>query len=298
MVAPSRRGRQVPEEPPEEDGVGHFMREHRAGLLATAVLAGAALAGWWIWSQVADQAAAQADAVLLPEAVTLEGVAPWVRSDVKAEALRNASLDGGLPLDDPELPRRLARAFDMHPWVRQVERVSLAHPAAATVTIACREPVAMVGVQGGLLAIDSEGFVLPSADFTAEAAATYPRIAGIETSPQGPEGSAWGDPAVEEAAALAVAIGPEWQSLGLVECRPVGKGVLRRWELVGPESRRIVFGSAPGREIAGEPGAAAKVARLRGVAADPATAATEQLDLTQAAAGDTSGRSIPSIPAP
>lgn len=298
MVAPSRRGRPVPEDPPEEGGIGRFIQEHRAGLWATAIVAAAAIAGGIVWSRVGGRAAAQADAVLLPEAVTLEGVAAWVRSDVKAEALRNASLDGGLPLDDPELPRRLARAFDMHPWVRQVERVSLAHPAAATVTIACREPVAMVGVQGGLLAIDAEGVVLPSADFTAEAAATYPRIAGIESSPQGPEGSAWGDPAVEEAAALAVAIGPEWQSLGLVECRPVGKGTLRRWELVGPESRRIVFGSAPGREVAGEPGAAAKVARLRALAADAASATLGQLDLTQAAAGDPASRAIPSIPAP
>jgi hypothetical protein len=298
MVAPSRRGRHVPEETPEEGGVGRFIQEHRAGLLATAVVAASVIAGWLVWSRVSGRASVQPDAVLLPEAVTLEGVAPWVRSDVKAEALRNASLDGGLPLGDPELPRRLARAFDMHPWVRQVERVSLAHPAAATVTIACREPVAMVGVQGGLLAIDAEGVVLPSADFTAEAAATYPRISGIESSPQGPEGSAWGDPAVEEAAALAVAIGPEWQSLGLVECRAVGKGTLRRWELVGPESRRIVFGAAPGREVSGEPGAAAKVARLRAFATDPAGAVAEQLDLTQAAEGDAAGRSIPSIPAP
>jgi hypothetical protein len=161
-----------------------------------------------------------------------------------------------------------------------------------------REPVAMVGVKGGLLAIDAEGVVLPSADFTAESAALYPRIAGVESSPQGPEGSAWGDPVVEEGAALALAVGPEWKQLGLTECRPVGRAGFRRWELVGPPTRTILFGSAPGREAPGEPLAAAKIARLRAIEADPAAAeANGPLDLTQAT-GDAAAAPIPSIPSP
>lgn len=239
--------------------------DHAAGWGAVAVIALAVGIGLVVWSRVADDVRSDSDYVLLPEAVELRGVAPWVKSDVKGQALRQASLDGGLPIDDPELPRRLGRAFDMHPWVRQVVRVELAHPAKAVVEVQCREPVAMVGVRGGLLAIDADAVVLPSGDFTGESAARYPRIKGIESSPQGPEGSAWGDPVVDEAAALAVAIGPEWNDLGLVECRPLLDEGRRVWELVREEGGPIRFGSAPGRETGDEPLAAAKVARLRGL---------------------------------
>jgi len=298
MVAPPRRGRPFPVEEPESGGIGLFLSEHRAGLGAVAVVLAAAVAGWVIWSRVSESGRTQPDAVLLPDAIELRGTAPWVRSDLKAESLRNASLDGGLPLEDPELSRRLARAFEMHPWVKLVVDVSLRHPAAATVDVLCREPVAMVGVKGGLLAVDAEGVVLPSGDFTAESASLYPRISGVESSPQGPEGSAWGDPVVEEGAALAVAVGPEWKQLGLTECRPVGRPGFRRWELVGPPPRTILFGSAPGREGPGEPLAAAKIARLRAIEADPVAAeATSPLDLTQEA-GDAAAARIPSIPSP
>jgi len=285
MGAPPRRGRPLPIEVPNEGGIAPFFAEHRAGIGSVAILVAAAVAGWSLWSRVADSARNHPDAVLTQEAVTLRGLAPWVRCDLKAEALRNASLDGGLPLDDPELPRRLARAFDMHPWVKQVVDVSLVHPAAATVEILCREPVAMVGVKGGLLAVDADGVVLASADFTADSAALYPRISGVDSSPQGPEGSPWGDGIVEEGAALAMAIGPEWKPLGLTECRPQGKFGLRRWERVGSPLGTILFGSAPGRETPGEPSAAAKIARLRSLKADPdEPAATDGgIDLTVAA---------------
>jgi hypothetical protein len=102
--------------------------------------------------------------------------------------------------------------------------------------------MALVGVKGGLLAIDAEGVVLPSADFTAESASLYPRIAGVESSPQGPEGSARGDPVVEKAAALVLAVGPEWKQIGLTECRPTRRPGVRRWELVGRHRGRSCLG--------------------------------------------------------
>jgi hypothetical protein len=191
------------------------------------------------------------------------------------EALRDASLADGLPLDDPELVRRLARAFDMHPWVREVLGVEVRHPAAAVIRVRCREPVAMVAVPGGLLAVDADGVVLPSEDFSAESAATYPKVSGIASGPRGAVGFPWGDPLVEQAAALAAALGPDWSRLGLVECRPVPGRQPTAWELVSDAGRTILFGSAPGQEQAGEPTAAAKIGRLRRAAPDGG-----RLDLT------------------
>lgn len=271
--APRRRPANVPGAREGETVAGQPPRP-RAGLGAVAVLLVAAGVGAAVWPRVAALVAGRDEAILVPDAIELRGKAPWVKADIRAEALRAASLDQPLPLHDPELPVRLARAFDMHPWVRRVVRVDVRHPAAATVEVECREPVAMVGVDGGLLAVDAEGHVLPSADFTAESAAGYPRLTGIVSSPQGPEGALWGDAAVEEGATLARVIGPEWGPAGLVECRPVAgpAGTAERaWELVDGGGRVIRFGSAPGREATGEPSAAEKVARLQalGTGGDP-----------------------------
>lgn len=262
MSAPQRRRDQPPPETPP-NALAAFLDEHRAGLGTLVVLAAAAGLGWTAWSRLGDRVRGAADLVLVPEAVTLEGVAPWIRGDIKMEALRDASLADGLPLDDPELVRRLARAFDMHPWVREVAGVEVRHPAAAVIRVRCREPVAMVAVPGGLLAVDAEGVVLPSEDFSAETAATYPKVSGIATGPRGAVGFPWGDPLVEQGAALAAALGPDWGRLGLVECRPVAGRQPTAWELVSDKGRTIVFGSAPGQEQAGEPTAAAKIGRLR-----------------------------------
>jgi hypothetical protein len=231
------------------------------------VAAAAVAGGWLLWQQYGERARGDRSVILMPADVELVGAADWITCDLKAEALRDASLDGGLPLDDPELARRLARAFDIHPWVREVVRVVPRHPAGAVVEIRCREPVAMIAVPGGLLAVDADGIVLPSDDFTAESAARYPRLAGITSSPRGAAGYPWGDPAVEEGAALAAVVGPEWKSLALVELRPVGEPEKRSWDLSGERDLVIHFGSAPGHERPDEPTAAMKVARLRALAA-------------------------------
>jgi len=282
MNAPPRR-KPVAVELSPPGAIVSFVTQRRAGLIAIAVLAAAVACGFMLWDQVGPRVRSQGGYILQPESVELLGCPAWVRCDLKTEALRNASLDGGLPLDDPKLPMRLARAFDMHPWVQQVLSVKLRNPAGAVVEILCREPVAMVGVQGGLLAVSAEGIVLPSADFTAELAAEYPRISGVESSPLGPEGSPWGDPIVEEGAALAVAIGPQWQALEIVDCRPTMERGRRMWELSGLAGRVALFGSAPGREVAGEPLAAAKIARLKAIGATGQ--ATPAVDLTQPDSG-------------
>lgn len=266
--------------------VGGLLWRWRSPLGAALVLLVAGFGLRLAWNQFNDQIDRGPETLLVPERIEVRGIPAWVTSDLKWQALRNASLDMALPLDDPDLERRLARAFDMHPWVEQVERVETSHPAAATVTIRCRVPVAMVRVQGGLLAIDAESTVLPSADFTPAAAAAYPVIDGITTSPRGPEGATWGDPLVTEAAGLLAAIGPEWQKLGLRECRPrsAERGGGTWWELLGDDELCILFGSAPGLAAPGEPVAAEKIIRLRAVSErHEAGEPLDDIDLTKPA---------------
>lgn len=277
MKMPSRRPAAATE-PPSRGSLAGFLAGHRAGIGGMLVAAAAIVIAWAAWSRYGEAIRGQPDALLVPARVTVSGVPAWVKTNLCAEALRNASLDHGVPIDDPEIERKLANAFDAHPWVRRVVRVAVRHPAAAEVDVECREPVAMVRWKGGLVGIDAEGIVLPTADFTPQAAAEYPRIAGVESSPQSTAGIAWGDVEVEEAAAVAALVGPEWRSLGLVELRPVRSRAGRVWELAGPGERTIIFGSAPGRERPGEPPAAARIARLNGLA--PGSAAT-RIDLTR-----------------
>lgn len=268
------RGRVPPQEPPKAS-VWSGMVRRRSGLGAIAVLAAAVAVGAWLWSVYGDRVRSSPAYALTNDAIEVVGIAPWVKTDLKAEALRSASLDGLQSIDDPDTPRRLARAFDMHPWVRQVVKAEVVHPARARIEILCREPVAMVKVSGGLLPVDAEGVVVPSDGFTAEEAAVYPKLLGIASSPQGAAGTAWGDDTVEEGAALAGLLRPEWTALGLTHFQAdEGFTSPRRWTLFGSasrfgsEPRKIRFGSAPGRELPGEPSAASKIARLRALGAD------------------------------
>lgn len=252
-----------PRRPPVPTAAAPFLTRRRAGVGGVAVLLAAAVGVGWVWRQYGDDVTWREANLLEPARIEVRGVAPWVCADVKAEALKAASLDHGLPLTDPELATRLARAFDTHPWVKRVVGVRLQHPPGAVVEVVCREPAAMVAVKGGLLAVDAESVVLPSADFSAESAAGYPRLAGIDSSPQGPEGARWGDAVVEEGAAIAAVVGSDWTALGLAECRPVVADGVRTWMLTDSAGRKIRFGSAPGRERDGEPVAAVKLAALR-----------------------------------
>lgn len=236
----------------------------RALLSAGVIVFGAIFAGRVAWEQLGEAVVRDEDSLLTADRIEVIGIPPWITTDLKWQALRNASLDMPLPLDAPDLERRLARAFDMHPWVSQVEHVDTSHPAAAVIRVICREPVAMVRVEGGLLAVDRETILLPSDDFTAESAAKYPVVDGVSTSPRGPVGSPWGDPTVSEAVSLITTLKPEADTFGLVECRPVSKesGVGNWWELVGSDQIVVLFGSAPGKASPGEPSAAHKIARF------------------------------------
>ncbi len=267
-------------------GATHFFATRQNGIGSIVLVLFAMVVGVAVWAEYRDQLLADPRYLIRADRIDVVGVPMWLRSDIKSESLRDWSFEGEFVSTDPQTPKRLARAFDMHPWVKRVLRVVISHPGAATVELICREPIAMVAVPGGLLAVDADAVVLPSADFSGEIAAQYPCIRGVESSPQGPAGSPWGDVVVEEGVGVVLAIGPEWKQLFLTECRPkreYDQNVLeaaRWWGLHGPSGLVILYGSAPGQEKMSEPLAAEKVSRLQEIL-KRGEAVTGTIDLTR-----------------
>ena len=101
----------------------------------------------------------------------------WIHADVKAEVLRSAAV-GRLDLRDRHLVVHVASAFALHPWVAKVVRVEKRFPAQVTVELEYRRPVAAVEVadrgEAGLVFIDQESVLLPSADFAPPRATSRP----------------------------------------------------------------------------------------------------------------------------
>jgi hypothetical protein len=232
-----------------------------------------ALAWGIIWWLVRPQAQRSADYVLTPDNVVVTPYPPWIHSDVKAEVLRDASLDGPLSLLDPHLARRFYDAFPLHPWVQRVLRVEKRYPATVHVELQYRKPVCMVEVPGGLYAVDRDSVLLPSGDFSPNEAARYPRLSGITTIPAGQVGTPWEDPRVLGGCRLAELLAEQWGPLHLERIvpstRPVKNDERRdySYEIYTRGGKRIVWGLPPNASPAGEPEAAEKLRRLQALAA-------------------------------
>jgi hypothetical protein len=268
-------------------------REGRLTLVGLALLGLLSAGPYGVWQMVGDRVLAGPDYRLTPDNIEidppLESVA-WIRRDVKAEALRDASLDRPLSILEDDLGRRIAQAFSLHPWIERVESVTKQYPAHVRVKLVVRRPMAVVeaAADGGLTRwpVDVEGFVLPHEDFSPLEMQRYPQIAGISTAPLGPVGTRWGDARVVGGARIAAAFGDGWKKLNLariVARQPThsGRGSSSAnssepsstndaadesdepyFELMTKLGTRIHWGRAPGSPIPGEMSAEEKIARL------------------------------------
>ncbi len=240
----------------------------RDALLIVGVILVAALTARAIWLRVRADVFRGSEYQLSFDDVEITPPPSWIRGNVKAEALRDGSLDEPLSLIDENLTERIAKAFALHPWVARVERVTKHYPAGASVDLVYRRPVAMVEVQDGLFPVDSGGVLLPSADFTAAEARNYPRIADVTSQPMGPVGTSWNDASVTGAARIAEVLSPIWRELRLYQIRLRPDASQSRAEggefhLITRTGNVIPWGNPPGDESPPEPNAADKIARLK-----------------------------------
>ncbi len=236
-----------------------------------------------VWRHVRPHVLSGEQYQVHPEDITLTAPPEWIKpkdgSDdpaerIKSEVLRDASRSGPLSLLEDDLTVRLASAFAAHPWVARVDRVSKRFPSGVDVSLAYRRPVAMVELEDGtgVLPIDEQSVLLPTRDFTAEQAESFPRIAEIYTAPAGPVGMRWGDAAVLGAAQIAAALADDWRTLDFarivpVERKPAKSGVEYTYAVITHSGSTVFWGRAPGTEVGGEVPASEKIAQLRRYAA-------------------------------
>jgi cell division septal protein FtsQ len=238
---------------------------------ALIVLTIAVFCGSWYaaWRTVGPNVLASRPYWLDQKNVEITPPPAWIHRNIRAEVFRDASLDGPLSIIDEDLAQRIADAFSLHPWVAEVRRVTKYFPAAVKVDLEYRRPACMVQLEGRLLAVDTEGVLLPSGspDFSPIETPRYPRLVGVDTVPVGPVGTRWGDARVVEGAEIANALGTVWQRLSLDRIVPstlveLGYGNEYTYELVTKGGTRILWGRAPSAEIPGEATAAEKIAQL------------------------------------
>jgi len=271
------------------------LRRHARRLLLTVVACGAVGGGAYaIWQSVAPDVLRHDQFRLSVEQLTITPPPAWIRSDVRKQAFASGGFDEGVWLHDPKLAERIAKTFELHPWVARVERVSL-RGTRVQVDLVYRKPVCMVEVvPGGVYPIDVEGVLLPRGDFTEDEAREYPRLVGITNVPRHWEvGYPWADLHVVGGAEIAAALGDCWQALRLDHIAPVASAAPDTiFELVprGTSSRgkdRIIWGHAPNTPHKGEPSTEQKIAQLKQFLADaPSTGGSRgprELDLRQAA---------------
>jgi hypothetical protein len=253
--------------------VSYFIGPGRTLTLAVIVLAAFGGGTFAVWRRVERHIETSPDYIVRAEQITITPPPEWVRSDVRAEAFRNASLpDRPLSSLDDDLAERIHMAFMLHPWVAKA-KVTKSAGARIHVDIEYRQPVCMVEVATGgtveLLPVDNQGVWLPGEDFSQKQKETYPCLAGIDRRPIQPVGHSWGDARVVDGAAIAAALLPVWQQWKLyrIQCVPqIAAGNRPMYELYTRGGTKIIWGSIGGTAT-GEPPTEEKIARLQQYAA-------------------------------
>lgn len=240
-------------------------------LIVAVVVVGLVLVGWtYAWKTWGEPATASNDFLVTPENISVTPLPDWIHADVKVEVVKSGNLTT-LPLRDPQLVDRVARAFAAHSWVARVNKVSKHYPAKVEVELEYRRPVAMVEVtwqgEARLYFIDAASVLLPSEDFEKEVEQKAPhflRIFADDIPPAGRAfGTPWGSEKIAGAALLAEAWHDHWQKLGLYRLIvDKDSNAKPTYWLETRGKTRVFWGHAPGSESKDEQNAREKIAWL------------------------------------
>lgn len=273
-------GREKPSQPRAAAGPWRWIRLRPrvwAGLLLLVVLGSV---GHLLWKKYAPAVARHPQYRITADHIHISPPPPWwIRSDIKTEVLRDSGLAGTTSVleDDDTLFRRVRDAFEFHPWVLSVRKITKGLPSSLEVELVYRQPVAAVESSDrnsvSYLPVDVYAVRLPDADMTEVERRYLPRIAGVTSRPL--VGEVWDDPRVVGGAHLAAGLYDVWQALRLVEIIPSahvevhGDVQFYTFEIISSGGTRIAWGAPPGEEqAAGESPFPDKRQRLLGFVSD------------------------------
>ncbi len=235
-----------------------FLPVRRRTVAVLILIVGLGIGADLLWRRSKPVVAGSAQYLITADKIYITPPPAWVRSDIKREALRDTGFSQPLSvLDDwPALAKRIENAFEFHPWVASVDRISKSLPSSLTVELTYRRPVAAVESSDSdgvaFLPVDEHAIRLPEADLTDAERRHLPRISGIAGRPL--VGDHWDDPRVDGGAKLAAALADVWQQLQLVEIlasvgikSPKGQPQCS-FEIITTGGTRIAWGVAPGIE--------------------------------------------------
>ena len=197
----------------------------------------------------------------------------WVCANVVDDILTGGSLSD-INLLDASVSAKIARSFELHPWVTEVLRVRKFANGELHVEILYRKPVAMVRARGGgFWPVDKEAVLLPPADFSAEQTRHYVKISVGDAHPAGLEGTPFNDDRVAGAIEIANLFGSTWASLGIAQIEWLESSASTaqghpQYQLSTKNGTLIHWGAAPGNETTGEERALKKLERLNRLVED------------------------------
>ncbi|GIW96258.1 MAG: hypothetical protein KatS3mg110_4299 [Pirellulaceae bacterium] len=229
---------------------------------------------WWLWQRVYSQLSADEQFRLSDTTLLVTPQPPWIdaATNVKADVLRDATLHQ-ITLWDDQAVLRVARAFELHPWVRRVVRASKQPPGVIHVELEYRRPIALVEVLfNDVLSyepVDADGVILPEDLFhrRPELVDDYLKITVDYALPTVPVGAVWNDERVTGAARLAALLENHWKAWALSRIAVSADLAVDRHPVFELRTRglsRIRWGHAPGQEPKGEPPADRKLAWIAG----------------------------------
>jgi hypothetical protein len=198
----------------------------------------------------------------------------YVPGNLLEQVEKLSNLPHDLSILDENLASQVGEAFSKHPWVARVVRVRKSFPAAITVELEYRRPVAVVQVSDTRFPVDANAVLLPLGDFPAGELGQLPIIRNIASKPTGTPGVAWKDPTLQTAVRLADFLGSQWKSLKLQAISVAGADGSDvppedvQFELVAIGGSKILWGRGIGSMHPGELESTQKLRRLENYLAE------------------------------
>lgn len=234
-----------------------FGKSQRIVWIRLTVMVVLAMLGRFAWLFYESEILARPDYILNEHKVEVLSVPKWIPNDFKKYVFyfSNQINNDSFNILDDGIANQVARAFECHPWVKQVESVKIRYPAHARLQIRFRDPVAFIETPGseekaGFL-VDSEGIVLPSEYFNEhqELLEKFFYVEGINTKPfSNNYGDTWGDHNVAEVSLLASFLAQDKEFLGLdrIEVKISEDGrELNQYKIYTKKGLEIIWGTFP-----------------------------------------------------